>query len=146
MANYSAFAFVSYPSPLSHQTKNKNKTKLEEFLPNSHLRLQSTQIVNNGGDVSFYLSSPYGKWKIHISLLLWCSTLYSTFINSSLYISLKTIYFVESWKLVKRLFKYVLYKGTFLAAVVPLTLPHAGLWFTWLTIVCTLKMFEALAS
>lgn len=51
MANYSAFAFVFYPSPLyfpaksaflCHQTKNKNKnkTKLGEFLPKtSHLRL-----------------------------------------------------------------------------------------------------------
>lgn len=62
-----------------------------------------------------------------------------------LVISLKTMYFVESRELVKRLAKYVLYKGAFLALIVPPTLTHAGLWSTWLTVVCTLKSFEALA-
>ncbi|KAL4563034.1 hypothetical protein LXL04_027065 [Taraxacum kok-saghyz] len=65
-------------------------------------------------------------------------------------LSLKTIFFVEihsteSHKLVERLVNYVIYKGTFLPLVVPPTLVRAGLWSTWLTVLCSLKMFQALA-
>ncbi|KAI3519561.1 hypothetical protein L1887_08771 [Cichorium endivia] len=65
-------------------------------------------------------------------------------------LSLKTIFFVElhateSRKLVERLVNYIIYKGTFLPLVVPPTLVRAGLWSTWLTILCSLKMFQALA-
>ncbi|CAH1438892.1 unnamed protein product [Lactuca virosa] len=62
-----------------------------------------------------------------------------------IFISLKTIYATESWKLVQKIEFYVLSKGASLLVVVPLTLIHAGLWSTWLTVACTLKMFEALA-
>ncbi|KAK2975830.1 hypothetical protein RJ640_022847 [Escallonia rubra] len=63
---------------------------------------------------------------------------------------LKTIFFVElysseSRKLVERLINYVIYKGTFLPLVVPPTLLQAGLWSTWLIVLCSLKMFQALA-
>ncbi|KAK1421389.1 hypothetical protein QVD17_23687 [Tagetes erecta] len=65
-------------------------------------------------------------------------------------LSLKTIFFVElnateSRKLVERLVNYVIYKGTFLPLVVPQTIVQAGLWSTWLTVLCTLKMFQAIA-
>ncbi|KAI3793105.1 hypothetical protein L1987_35718 [Smallanthus sonchifolius] len=65
-------------------------------------------------------------------------------------LSLKTIFFVElhaseSRKLVERLVSYVFNKGTFLPLVVPPTMVHAGLWLTWLTVLCSLKMFQALA-
>nr|KAJ0215005.1 hypothetical protein LSAT_V11C300130870 [Lactuca sativa] len=65
-------------------------------------------------------------------------------------LSLKTIFFdelhaTESRKMVERLVNYVIYKGTFLPLVVPPTLVRAGLWSTWLTILCYLKMFQALA-
>lgn len=65
-------------------------------------------------------------------------------------LSLKTIFFVElqeteSRKLVERLVNYVIYKGTFLPLVVPPTLVRAGLWSSWLTVLCSLKMFQALA-
>ncbi|KAI3800082.1 hypothetical protein L1987_35390 [Smallanthus sonchifolius] len=65
-------------------------------------------------------------------------------------LSLKTIFFVElhaseSLKLVERLVSYVFNKGTFLPLVVPPTMVHAGLWLTWLTVLCSLKMFQALA-
>ncbi|KAJ9539744.1 hypothetical protein OSB04_026250 [Centaurea solstitialis] len=65
-------------------------------------------------------------------------------------LSLKTIFFVElhateSRKLVERLVNYVIYKGTFLPLVIPQTIVQAGLWSTWLTVLCSLKMFQALA-
>ncbi|KAL7614386.1 hypothetical protein Lser_V15G09217 [Lactuca serriola] len=65
-------------------------------------------------------------------------------------LSLKTIFFdelhaTESRKMVERLVNYVIYKGTFLPLVVPPTLVRAGLWSTWLTVLCSLKMFQALA-
>ncbi|XP_028123015.1 E3 ubiquitin protein ligase RIN2-like isoform X2 [Camellia sinensis] len=40
---------------------------------------------------------------------------------------------------------YVIYKGTFLPLVVPPTIFQVGLWSTWLIILCSLKMFQALA-
>lgn len=65
-------------------------------------------------------------------------------------LSLKTIFFVELYssetrKLVERLINYVIYKGTFLPLVVPPTIVQAGLWSTWLIVLCSLKMFQALA-
>ncbi|GAV79119.1 CUE domain-containing protein/zf-RING_2 domain-containing protein [Cephalotus follicularis] len=66
-----------------------------------------------------------------------------------LILCLKTIFFVnlypsETRKLVERLINYVIYKGTFLPLVVPSTLFQAGLWSTWLIVLCSLKMFQAL--
>ncbi|GMY07801.1 E3 ubiquitin protein ligase RIN2 isoform X2 [Fagus crenata] len=63
---------------------------------------------------------------------------------------LKTIFFVELYpsetrKLLERLVNYIIYKGTFLPLVVPPTVFHAGLWSIWLTVLCSLKMFQALA-
>ncbi|XWS51601.1 hypothetical protein CRYUN_Cryun12cG0190900 [Craigia yunnanensis] len=65
-------------------------------------------------------------------------------------LSLKTVFFselypAETWKLVERLINYVIYKGTFLPLVIPPTVFQAGLWSIWLTIICCLKMFQALA-
>ncbi|GMP69918.1 hypothetical protein CsSME_00028997 [Camellia sinensis var. sinensis] len=67
-----------------------------------------------------------------------------------LILGLKTLFFVELYpsetrKLVERLINYVIYKGTFLPMIVPPTVFQAGLWSTWLTILCSLKMFQALA-
>lgn len=66
-----------------------------------------------------------------------------------LILCLKTIFFVELYasetrKLVERLINYVIYKGTFLPLVVPPTIFQAGLWSTWLIVLCSLKMFQAL--
>lgn len=63
---------------------------------------------------------------------------------------LKTIFFVELYpsetrKLMERLINYVIYKGTFLPLVIPATIFQAGLWSIWLTVLCSLKMFQALA-
>ncbi|XP_065871327.1 E3 ubiquitin protein ligase RIN2 [Euphorbia lathyris] len=63
---------------------------------------------------------------------------------------LKTIFFVElypseSRKLMERLINYIIYKGTFLPLVIPATIFQAGLWSIWLTVLCSLKMFQALA-
>ncbi|XWS36947.1 hypothetical protein CRYUN_Cryun19dG0001500 [Craigia yunnanensis] len=67
-----------------------------------------------------------------------------------LILSLKTVFFSEFYpsetrKLVERLINYVIYKGTFLPLVIPPTVFQAGLWSIWLTIICCLKMFQALA-
>ncbi|XP_004140081.1 E3 ubiquitin protein ligase RIN2 isoform X1 [Cucumis sativus] len=63
---------------------------------------------------------------------------------------LKTLIFVElysseSRKMVERLVNYVIYKGTFLPLVVPPTKYHIALWSIWLAVLCSLKMFQALA-
>lgn len=65
-------------------------------------------------------------------------------------LSIKTIFFAElhsseSRKLVERLVNYVIYKGTFLPLVVPPTIYQGSLWTAWLVILCSLKMFQALA-
>lgn len=62
-----------------------------------------------------------------------------------IYLVMQTIFFdelhaTESRKMVERLVNYVIYKGTFLPLVVPPTLVRAGLWSTWLTILCYLKV------
>ncbi|KAF5480259.1 hypothetical protein F2P56_001022 [Juglans regia] len=67
-----------------------------------------------------------------------------------LVLCLKTIFFAELYpsetrKLLERLINYVIYKGTFLPLVVPPTIYQAGLWSIWLTVLCSLKMFQALA-
>ncbi|KAJ4706225.1 E3 ubiquitin protein ligase RIN2 [Melia azedarach] len=67
-----------------------------------------------------------------------------------LILCLKTIFFVELYpaetrKFVERLINYVIYKGTFLPLVVPPTAFQTGLWSVWLTVLCSLKMFQALA-
>ncbi|XAR71810.1 hypothetical protein NMG60_11018238 [Bertholletia excelsa] len=67
-----------------------------------------------------------------------------------LILGLKTIFFVELYssetcKLLERLINYVIYKGTFLPLVVPPTKFQAGVWTLWLTMLCSLKMFQALA-
>nr|XP_017188917.2 E3 ubiquitin protein ligase RIN2 isoform X1 [Malus domestica]XP_017188918.2 E3 ubiquitin protein ligase RIN2 isoform X1 [Malus domestica]XP_017188919.2 E3 ubiquitin protein ligase RIN2 isoform X1 [Malus domestica] len=67
-----------------------------------------------------------------------------------LVLCLKTIFFVELYssethKLIERLINYVIYKGTFLPLVIPPTIYHAGLWSVWLIVLCSLKMFQALA-
>ncbi|XP_076894113.1 E3 ubiquitin protein ligase RIN2-like [Bidens hawaiensis] len=91
-----------------------------------------------------------------LELLLSSYTTFALVVNFVLNIfvliilSLKTIFFVElnaaeSRKLVERLVNYVIYKGTFLPLVIPPTLVQAGLWSTWLTVLCSLKMFQALA-
>ncbi|KAL7146531.1 hypothetical protein ABFS83_06G047500 [Erythranthe nasuta] len=65
-------------------------------------------------------------------------------------LGLKTIFFTKLYtseirKMLERLINYVIYKGTFLPLVVPATVVQAGLWSTWLAVLCFLKMFQALA-
>ncbi|KAE9594008.1 putative chromatin regulator PHD family [Lupinus albus] len=55
------------------------------------------------------------------------------------------LYSSETRKLVERLINYVVYKGTFLPLIVPPTIYQAGLWSIWLAVLCSLKMFQALA-
>ncbi|KAL9258324.1 E3 ubiquitin protein ligase RIN2-like protein [Drosera capensis] len=67
-----------------------------------------------------------------------------------LILCLKTLFFgelvaSETRKLVERLVNYVIYKGTFLPLIIPPTFLQSALWFTWLTVLCSLKMFQALA-
>ncbi|KAK4745467.1 hypothetical protein SAY87_011779 [Trapa incisa] len=67
-----------------------------------------------------------------------------------LLLCIKTIFFVELSsseirKLLERLVNYVVYKGTFLPLIVPPTIFQAGIWTTWLIVLCSLKMFQALS-
>ncbi|TYH61424.1 hypothetical protein ES332_D07G051100v1 [Gossypium tomentosum] len=64
-------------------------------------------------------------------------------------LTLKTVFFgqlypLEIRKLIERIINYVIYKGTFLPLVIPPTIIQAGLWLIWLTVICCLKMFQAL--
>uniref|UniRef100_A0A5B6YUP6 Putative RPM1 interacting protein 2 isoform 2 n=1 Tax=Davidia involucrata TaxID=16924 RepID=A0A5B6YUP6_DAVIN len=90
-----------------------------------------------------------------LELLLGSYTTIALLVNFALNIfillilCLKTIFFAELYpsetrKLVERLINYVIYKGTFLPVIVPPTIFQAGLWSTWLTVLCSLKMFQAL--
>ncbi|PIN22400.1 E3 ubiquitin ligase [Handroanthus impetiginosus] len=65
-------------------------------------------------------------------------------------LGLKTVFFSELYtseirKMLERLINYIIYKGTFLPLVVPPTVFQAGLWSSWLGVLCFLKMFQALA-
>ncbi|KAH6771297.1 RPM1 interacting protein 2 [Perilla frutescens var. hirtella] len=65
-------------------------------------------------------------------------------------LGLKTVFFSELYtseirKMLERLVNYIIYKGTFLPLVVPPTIFQAGVWSTWLAMLCFLKMFQALA-
>ncbi|KAL6529522.1 E3 ubiquitin protein ligase rin2 [Orobanche gracilis] len=61
-----------------------------------------------------------------------------------------TIFFSELYtseirKMLEHLIDYIIYKGTFLPLLIPPTMFQAGLWLTWLAVLCFLKMFQALA-
>ncbi|XP_072957109.1 E3 ubiquitin protein ligase RIN2-like isoform X1 [Typha angustifolia] len=65
-------------------------------------------------------------------------------------LSLKSLFFVELHpsevrKVLERIINYAIYKGTFLPLVVPPNVLQVGLWSTWLTFLCSLKMFQSLA-
>ncbi|KAK6926400.1 hypothetical protein RJ641_008119 [Dillenia turbinata] len=65
-------------------------------------------------------------------------------------LAINTIFFgvlypSETRKVVERLINYVIYKGTFLPLVVQPTIFQAGMWSTWMTVICSLKMFQAMA-
>ncbi|KAF9685676.1 hypothetical protein SADUNF_Sadunf03G0079100 [Salix dunnii] len=65
-------------------------------------------------------------------------------------IALVTLFFGELYpsetrKLVEHLINYATYKGTLLPLVIPPTISQTGLWSIWLTVLCFLKMFQALA-
>ncbi|GAB4825927.1 E3 ubiquitin protein ligase rin2 [Ancistrocladus abbreviatus] len=84
----------------------------------------------------------------HATVTLLAASVINAFIL--LILCLKTLFFGELFasetrKLVERLVNYVIYKGTFLPLIIPPTIFQAGLWLTWLTILCSLKMFQALA-
>ncbi|XP_027340934.1 E3 ubiquitin protein ligase RIN2-like [Abrus precatorius] len=91
---------------------------------------------------------------IEVSLDLYTSIglLVNCMINVFILINLclKAVFFTELYpsetrKLIERLINYVIYKGTFLPLIVPPTIYQAGLWTAWLAVLCSLKMFQALA-
>ncbi|XP_077236188.1 E3 ubiquitin protein ligase RIN2-like isoform X2 [Tasmannia lanceolata] len=78
----------------------------------------------------------------HVTLALLATFVLNVFILVIL--SLK-LYPAETRKVVERLVNYVAHKGTFLPLVVPPTIFQTAMWSTWLTVLCTLKMFQTLA-
>ncbi|CAL0308632.1 unnamed protein product [Lupinus luteus] len=81
-----------------------------------------------------------------IGLLANCTTNVFIFLNLCLTAMFFTeLYSSETRKMIERLIYYVVYKGTFLPLIVPPTIYQAGLWSTWLAVLCSLKMFQALA-
>uniref|UniRef100_A0A5B6YUK8 RING-type E3 ubiquitin transferase n=1 Tax=Davidia involucrata TaxID=16924 RepID=A0A5B6YUK8_DAVIN len=115
--------------------------------------LSLEKLISDGliGEISIHSGSA-GR---ALELLLGSYTTIALLVNFALNIfillilCLKTIFFAELYpsetrKLVERLINYVIYKGTFLPVIVPPTIFQAGLWSTWLTVLCSLKMFQAL--
>ncbi|OVA09802.1 zinc finger protein [Macleaya cordata] len=83
----------------------------------------------------------------HITIALLANFAFNIFVLVIL--CLKAIFFVqlhpsETRKVVERLINYIVYKGAFLPLIVPPTIFQAALWSAWLTVLCTLKMFQAL--
>ncbi|KAK7334519.1 hypothetical protein VNO80_26276 [Phaseolus coccineus] len=96
-------------------------------------------------DASQDIELPSGLYTT-IGLLLNCMINLFVLLN----LCIKAVFFselnaFETRKLIERLVNYVIYKGTFLPLIVPPTIYQAGLWSTWLTVLCSLKMFQALA-
>ncbi|KAK6132206.1 hypothetical protein DH2020_034064 [Rehmannia glutinosa] len=99
----------------------------------------------NSEDASHVLELLLGSYT---TLLLVASFVLNVFVL--IILGLKTIFFSELYtseirKMLERLINYVIYKGTFLPLVVPPTVFQAGLWSSWLAVLCFLKMFQALA-
>ncbi|KAK6155857.1 hypothetical protein DH2020_010105 [Rehmannia glutinosa] len=99
----------------------------------------------NSEDASHVLELLLGSYT---TLLLVASFALNVFVL--IILGLKTIFFSELYtseirKMLERLINYVIYKGTFLPLVVPPTVFQAGLWSSWLAVLCFLKMFQALA-
>ncbi|XP_057452791.1 E3 ubiquitin protein ligase RIN2-like [Lotus japonicus] len=104
-----------------------------------------TQFDNASHDVELDVEVPLGLYTT-IGLLANC--LINIFVLLNL--CLKAVFFTELYpsetrKLIERLINYVIYKGTFLPLIVPPTIYQAGLWSTWLIVLCSFKMFQALA-
>ncbi|XP_019427189.1 PREDICTED: E3 ubiquitin protein ligase RIN2-like isoform X2 [Lupinus angustifolius] len=92
-----------------------------------------------------YTELPLGLYTT-IGLLANCTTNVFILLNLCLTAMFFTeLYSSETRKLIERLIYYVVYKGTFLPLIVPPTIYQAGLWSTWLAVLCSLKMFQALA-
>ncbi|KAL9321637.1 hypothetical protein ACSQ67_009690 [Phaseolus vulgaris] len=96
-------------------------------------------------DASQDIELPSGLYTT-IGLLLNCMINLFVLLN----LCIKAVFFSELYasetrKLIERLVNYVIYKGTFLPLIVPPTIYQAGLWSTWLTVLCSMKMFQALA-
>ncbi|KAJ6714657.1 RING FINGER AND PROTEASE ASSOCIATED DOMAIN-CONTAINING [Salix viminalis] len=99
----------------------------------------------NSDNVNHALELLFGSYAT-IALLV--NFVFNVFVLLNL--CLKTIFFGELYssetrKLVERLLNYAIYKGTFLPLVIPPTISQTGLWSIWLTVLCSLKMFQALA-
>ncbi|KAE9616306.1 putative transcription factor C2H2 family [Lupinus albus] len=92
-----------------------------------------------------YIELPLGLYTT-IGLLANCTANVFILLNLCLSAMFFTeLYSSETRKLIERLIYYVIYKGTFLPLIVPPTIYQAGLWSTWLAVLCSLKMFQALA-
>ncbi|KAL5728274.1 RING-type E3 ubiquitin transferase [Ranunculus cassubicifolius] len=83
-----------------------------------------------------------------ITIALLANFVFNVFIL--IILCLKSIFFVklsssETRKVAERLVNYLVYKAAFLPLILPPTLFQAATWSTWVTLLCTLKMFQALA-
>ncbi|CAI0462357.1 unnamed protein product [Linum tenue] len=114
---------------------------LDKLRSNGLIEEGSVNLVNANDAMGLLFGS-------YATTALLANFLFNVFILVNL--CLKSIFFAdlypsETRKLVERLVNYVIYKGTFLPLVIPPTVFQVGLWLIWLTIMCSLKMFQALA-
>ncbi|XP_054815900.1 E3 ubiquitin protein ligase RIN2 isoform X2 [Prosopis cineraria] len=128
-----SFAGVEYGSELSF-----SKLKSEGIIGKNLIHLDKE---NANHVVELVLGSYTTTW-------LLANFLINAFILLNL--CLKTVFFSELYpaeirKLVECLINYVMYKGTFLPMIVPPTIYQAGLWSSWMIVLCSLKMFQTLA-
>ncbi|KAK9103124.1 hypothetical protein Sjap_020378 [Stephania japonica] len=96
-----------------------------------------------------------GNLGLAVELLLGSYTTITLLVNLILNVfvlvilCLKAIFFgqlhsSETRKVAERLVNYVVYKGAYIPLIFPPTIIQAALWSSWMTILCTLKMFQAL--
>ncbi|XP_050223307.1 E3 ubiquitin protein ligase RIN2 [Mercurialis annua] len=114
---------------------------LDKLNPEGLITENSINAENANRELELLLGS-------YTTIALLASFVFNVFILLNL--CLKTIFFVELYpsetrKLMERLINYIIYKGTFLPLVIPAKIFQAGLWSSWLIILCSLKMFQALA-
>lgn len=113
------------------------KLKADRFLGNGDYSTYS-------GNVGPALELLLGSYTTVALLAGFALNVFITFILCLKCVFFGELYTSETRKLVERLVNYVVYKGAFLPLVISPSKFQAGLWSTWLTIICFLKMFQAL--
>ncbi|CAF2149779.1 unnamed protein product [Brassica napus] len=115
---------------------------LDKLLGNGMIAKKSISLADSEHSLDLLLASYFTIALLAIFVLNCCYFLSSVFLQTLFF---GDLFSVEAKTLVVRLANYIIYKGIFLPLVIPPTIFQGVLWTVWLTVLCTLKMFQALA-